>query len=362
MSKFLLVGADPVKASSLHPGGVLTLSIGLLDYARRNGHEVEIVNTARSGFVREPFPRTFGSGLRRVGEVFGHLRTGQFSGAFIFAGSGFSFYERVLMSLVCRFCGVNDVFVIVDGRFFSIRAAGWPRRTLARWLLRIPHRLAATGQNWDDLYAELGVPAGRRTRVHYWLAADFPVATAPKPKPEGRSLRMLFVGWMTESKGVPELLAAISTLSKSHDFSFTFVGGGTLLEMVRAAIRENGWESWVHAPGWISAEDLQAALNAADVFVLPSHAEGFPMSLIEAFSSAVPAIVTDVGGVSDSLRDGVNGFLIEPRSVDSLVNAMRRYLENPALVPEHSRAALAAALQNHDADTNCGILFDAVRR
>jgi glycosyltransferase involved in cell wall biosynthesis len=73
------------------------------------------------------------------------------------------------------------------------------------------------------------------------------------------------------------------------------------LEEVREAIEQNGWTGEVEAPGWISTPELHELFKNADVFVLPSHAEGFPMSLIEAFSSAMPAIVSDVGGVSDSL-------------------------------------------------------------
>ncbi|MDB5526956.1 MAG: hypothetical protein JWR51_59 [Devosia sp.] len=360
MAKYLLVGADPAKAASLHPGGVVTLSAGLLCYAQRHGHTVEIVNTARSSFAHEPFRQILWSGLKRIGELIGHLRRERFAGVFIFVGAGFSFYERTLMSLICRLFGVRDAFVIVDGNFFAVRQAGRFRQSVTRFLLRIPHRLAATGQKWDELFAELGVEARRRVRVSYWLTADFPMATQPKQVPRDRPVHMLYLGWMTQAKGVVELLGAIAQLREDHEFTFTFVGGGTLLDTARDMIEAHGWEGRVSALGWISAANLHALLRQADVFVLPSHAEGFPMSLIEALSSAMPAIVSDVGGVSDSLKDGINGYLVTPGSVPSLVAAMRHYLEQPELIAPHSRAALAAALENHYPDTNCGILFDAV--
>ena len=359
MATYLLVGADPEKAASLHPGGVLTLSIGLLDYARRHGHAVEIVNTARSGFAQQRTGAMIWSGLMRVRDVIRALRTRRLAGVFIFAGAGIGFYERSLMSLACRLFGVPDVFVIVDGWFFSVRKAHPLRRALVRALLRVPHRLAATGERWSELFTDLGVAPHRQVRIHYWLRADYPVATAPKPAPTGRPLRMLFLGWMIREKGVGEIMDALARLLPVYQLTFTFVGGGTLLDEVRAAIRDNGWSERVQAPGWVSDADLHAALAAADVFVLPSYAEGFPMSLIEAFSFATPSIVSDVGGVSETLQDGVNGLLITPRSVDSLCEAMRRYLDDPALVAEHSRAALAAVRRNHDPDTNCRILFDA---
>jgi glycosyltransferase involved in cell wall biosynthesis len=102
-------------------------------------------------------------------------------------------------------------------------------------------------------------------------------------------------------------------------------------------------------------------LSSADVFVLPSYAEGFPMSLIEALSKGLPAICTDVGGISDSLRDGVNGYLIPSRQVPPLVDAMERYLMNPQIIAEHSRASLEIVRANHRAEANCELVFKALR-
>jgi glycosyltransferase involved in cell wall biosynthesis len=358
MGKHLIVGADPVKAASLHPGGVLTLTIGVLDFAKRNGHEVVIVNTARSGFMHVSLLSQLALGFRRVMEVIGHLYTRQFAGVIIFAGDGPGFYERILMSLICRLFGTKDVFVIVDGNFFRIRQANWFRRNLVRLLLRVPRYITASGRNWDALFDELGVTPPRRIVMHYWLNATFPVASEPKCRPQGRPVRMLYVGWLIREKGVHELLTAINSLRRGYDFAFTFIGGGTLLETVRHTISENGWEGAVEALGWISDEELRKHLTSADVFILPSYAEGFPMSLIEALSFAMPAIVTDVGGVSDSLQDGINGFLIQPRSVESLVTAMGHYLDDPGLIPKHSCAALRVVKKNHDQEVNCRIVFD----
>ena len=85
------------------------------------------------------------------------------------------------------------------------------------------------------------------------------------------------------------------------------------------------------------------------------------MSLIEAFSKGLPAICTDVGGIADSLRDGVNGYLIPPRQVQPLIDAMERYLRNPQIIAEHSRAALKIVKANHNAEANCELIFEALR-
>lgn len=359
--KYILVGANPLKSTSAHRGGILTLSIGLIAYARKQGHVVEVVNTLRSGFDNLSFARRLGAGLGRALELFRTLRRGNYRGVIIFSGAGFSFYERILLSGICRWFGVKDLFVIVDGWFLDIRKAGFFKRYWTGLLLRIPHKLTASGGRWAELFRDLGVKSERIIEVHYWLRESLVIAGEPKIAVPGKPLRFIFVGWMIREKGIHELLAAIEELRKKHEFSFTFIGGGTLLEYVREKIRDGGWAERVSAPGWVPDEEFQKILSSADVFVLPSYAEGFPMSLIEAFSKGLPAIATDVGGISGSLRNGLNGYLIPPRQVAPLVEAMERYLRNPQIITEQSRAAMQIVKVNHDSGANCELFFKALR-
>src|SRR5260221_9966602 len=113
MGKYILVGASPTESVSLHPGGVLTLSIRLVDYAKKQGHRVQIINTARSGLVHEPVVRRLGFGVNRAFELFRRLLAGDCDGVIVFSGAGASFYERIVLSSICRLFGVKDLFVIV---------------------------------------------------------------------------------------------------------------------------------------------------------------------------------------------------------------------------------------------------------
>jgi glycosyltransferase involved in cell wall biosynthesis len=70
-------------------------------------------------------------------------------------------------------------------------------------------------------------------------------------------------------------------------------------------------------------------MAAADVFCLPSYREGFGMAIIEAASAGVPAIGTDIYGVTDAIKEGVTGWLYPPRDIDMLVLQMLKMIENP---------------------------------
>ncbi len=361
MGKYILVGANPAEDASAHRGGVLTLSKSLITYAERHGHTIEVINTLRSGFDNLSLRLRLKAGWNRVLKLLKSLRATNCSGVIILSGAGLSFYERIILSSICRWFGVKDLFVIVDGWFLDVRKAGCFKRYWLGLLLQIPHKLAACGGQWSDLFREFGVTSSHIVQIHFWLSETFAISDHHKTITLGRPLRFIFVGWMIREKGIYEILAAIEELRKSYKFVFTFVGDGALLNDVRQEIRELGWEGSVSALGWVSDAEFQHILSSADVFVLPSYAEGFPMSLIEAFSKGLPAICSDVGGISDSLRDGVNGYLIPPRQIQPIIEAMKRYLSNPQIIADHSRAALDIVKTNHMAETNCRLFFEALR-
>ena len=102
-------------------------------------------------------------------------------------------------------------------------------------------------------------------------------------------------------------------------------------------VQELGIASHVHFLG--VRRDIPDLMNGADAFVLASAWEGLPMVLLEAAASGLPLVATDVGGVREIVRDGINGFLCPPGQSDALADVMKRVM---ALPPE-KRAAMGEA-------------------
>jgi glycosyltransferase involved in cell wall biosynthesis len=92
--------------------------------------------------------------------------------------------------------------------------------------------------------------------------------------------------------------------------------------------------------------------------VLPTYAEGFPNSLLEAMSIGLPTITTPVGAIPDSVTDNVNGFLIEPGNIAHLRLSMEKFVANPALIEKFSSANLSKVRENHGLATNCNTLLN----
>jgi glycosyltransferase involved in cell wall biosynthesis len=112
------------------------------------------------------------------------------------------------------------------------------------------------------------------------------------------------------------------------------VGAGPDHGMLQTAIDRNGLAARVHLLG--RRDDVPALLARADVFVLPSRFEGLPSSVIEAMAAARPIVATDVGGMSELVVDGDNGWLVPPAAPLALADAIRSALAS-------DRAAVGAA-------------------
>jgi glycosyltransferase involved in cell wall biosynthesis len=94
--------------------------------------------------------------------------------------------------------------------------------------------------------------------------------------------------------------------------------------------------------------DVPRLLAAADVFCLPSHFEGLPMSVIEAMLTGLPVVATDIRGPREQVVAGETGFLVPPGQAGQLGAALARLAEDPALRARMGAAGRARALARFD--------------
>ena len=111
------------------------------------------------------------------------------------------------------------------------------------------------------------------------------------------------------------------------DVRFLLVGDGELRQSVTDEIHRTGLNDMVLLTGW--RRDVLDLLRCLDVFVLTSRWEGLPRVYLEALTSGVPVVGTRVDGAPDVIRDGVNGFLVEPGDVPRLAERVLWLLHHP---------------------------------
>lgn len=144
------------------------------------------------------------------------------------------------------------------------------------------------------------------------------------PLPEGK--RILFAGQIIKGKGLDLLLQALAKVRTG--FHLDVIGKGDDEQNVIKTVSELGLNSKVTFHGWIS--DPADFFHKASLVAFPSRwSEPFGLVGIEAFSYGRPVIAFNVGGVSEWLEDGVNGYLIEPFDIDKMAQKIELLLLDP---------------------------------
>ena len=144
------------------------------------------------------------------------------------------------------------------------------------------------------------------------------------------------VGWLLPIKGPMHLLDAMSELwQKEIDSVLIYVGKGDLEDRLRAHALSRGVSNRVLFLGWRS--DVNDIMQLFDVFVLPSMNEGMGRVLVEAMAAAKPVVASNVGGIPDLVKHGLNGFLARPGDSRELAAYIEKLLGD-----DHLRTAMGA--------------------
>ena len=150
-----------------------------------------------------------------------------------------------------------------------------------------------------------------------------------RPTPARAPATLVFLGHIETAKGCHELLRAMGAIVAAVPQARLLLCGDGQRDEARAVAAALGLQASVDLPGWVDAGERAALLDMATVFVLPSHAEGLPMSLLEAMAHGVPVVATAVGGIPEAVRDGVEGLLVAPGDTAALAAAVLGLLADP---------------------------------
>jgi teichuronic acid biosynthesis glycosyltransferase TuaC len=147
-----------------------------------------------------------------------------------------------------------------------------------------------------------------------------------------------FVGWLAPTKGIQELVAASAALiARRPNLRIAFVGEGASLNELQAHNAQGPLKGRLLLPGPLSSSGVAEWLAAADLFCLPSYAEGCPNVVIEALACGTPVVATRVGGIPDLVDERRCGILVPPRDAASLERAL-----DSALSKQWDRPAISA--------------------
>ncbi len=157
---------------------------------------------------------------------------------------------------------------------------------------------------------------------------------AEEPAKPAEPPYFLYLGRLLKTKGVYELLEA----ARKVKARVVLAGDGPERERLREMAGEN-----VELVGFAVGRRKEELLRGAYALVLPSYHEGMPYALLEGMAWGIPAVATEVGGVPQLVRHGVEGLLVPPRDAEALAEAMGRLLEDRVLRYNLAEGALRRA-------------------
>lgn len=215
---------------------------------------------------------------------------------------------------------------------------------LRRWLLPLAHSVVALSQDLGSYLRESVGIAGDKVRV-ICNGVDCDRFMPANTGQRDNVLRFISVGRLQDVKdplNVLRAFAAIKQLRPQQPMQLELVGDGPLLDACRQFVEAFGLTDCVQLPG--AASDVAQRLRHADVFLLGSRAEGISNTVLEAMASGLPVVATRVGGNAELIADGETGFLVPAEQPEALAAALRRYIDDRALLGRHGAAARARAV------------------
>jgi len=268
------------------------------------------------------------SSRRHLGQILGlwrSLRRGRGDLVHIHTCSGFTFYRSLIDVLVARCCRVPVVLHVHGAQFdeFCAGAGRLGRRLISRGLAAADC-VVVLSNHWRDILRRYAPNASLRV-----VPNGVPVPAMADATTDGRvagGCHFLFLAAICRRKGIDVLVSAAEQLQAvGIDFRLTVAGPEEQPGEARALlddVKARNLDRCVEYVGTVTGADRDTLLNDCDCLVLPSRAEGLPLTLLEAGARGMPVIAAAVGAIPEVITGPKLGVLVSPGDPGELSRAM----------------------------------------
>jgi glycosyltransferase involved in cell wall biosynthesis len=266
---------------------------------------------------------------------------------------GLSFAKHSVCVAIARLLGCK-VLLHPHCSFYALyERQGKPWQWFVRKVVGLCFGVVALSREWKRLQ-EI-IPG---CRIYYLpnainLSSYVPVGQEKiQSKTVESCVQVLYLGYLGRAKGSFDLIsAAQKVLARGHRVVFDLVGHELAtgeMKQLNSLVVDSGLEQFVHIQPAVDSNKKIELFRSADIFVYPSYHEGMPMAVIEAMACGLPIIATQVGGLPDLVRPGLNGLLVPAGQPDQLADAIQQLLVDPQMRYSMQAASFRMAQENFD--------------
>lgn len=267
---------------------------------------------------------------------------------------GYTHKPVIYGNLAAWMAGVNKQFALITGLGYTFQSKILWLNHLLQFLYRISMRKVEKVffQNSDDesLFQNLGIikTSDNKSVVVNGSGVDlkkFNISPFPT------KIQFLLIARLLGDKGVREYFkAAKAVREKRPDIKFGLVGW---IDNHPNAISKQELDERIDAGDiffYGRMDDVKPAISESSVYVLPSYREGTPRTVLEAMAMGRPIITTDAPGCKETVKDGINGYIVKVKSSQALVKAMFSFIEQPELIESMGNNSRKIAEDKYDVD------------
>lgn len=256
--------------------------------------------------------------------------SGQLVGVHVNMAERLSLLRKSVVIVASRALGLPVVLHLHAAQLHHFyRELPRPLQALTRWIFSLPSTCIVLGTVARRfVMEELHVP-GERVEI---VINGVPEPALPRRRTSANGVqKILFVGNLSERKGVSDLLHALAQPDFGTDHIQVSIAGGGDVESYRKKLQALGLASFVRLEGWSDQSQVAHLMASADVLVLPSYDEGLPLVILEALANGVAVLCSPVGEIPASLTDGVNAVFVKPGDVKGIAAGLREILRDTEL-------------------------------
>jgi glycosyltransferase involved in cell wall biosynthesis len=306
-------------------GGIGRLIGYVVDDARRRGADHAVRDTRGPSWSAVRSAGYFGSAI--LGLAADGLVARRRIHHIHFAGRG-STLRKLILAWVARTLGCRHILHLHDYDYAADygRRPDWQKRRVRAMVTGADGVIVLGQRDRDTVVDVLGASPARVTILHNCVRDP-----GVEPRIPGVKVRLLFLGKLSERKGVSDLLEALAAPALAGLAWHAVLAGDGPIEDYRALASRLGVSGRVAFPGWLDERATHVLCRNSDILVLPSHAEGMAMAVLEGLAHGLAVVTTRVGAHEEVITHGVNGLFVPVGDPASLAGTLA------ALVTDASR-------------------------
>ena len=222
-------------------------------------------------------------------------------------------------------------------------------KVLIRGILTLPDTVIVLSPSWHKFMSKL--VSQNKIEVIENFVDSSAFSKVDRGKTPDRNVTVLFVGgYGAKAKGLYDFINAASLATKKcRTINFVLLACAGIRGLVTLC-KEKGITSNTRIEGYLEGSKKFEVFANSDIFVLPSYAEGFPVTMLEAMAAGLPIIASSVGAIPDVIKDGENGFLIEPGDYTTLASKICLLASDKNLRDKMAESNVNRIRRNYDKD------------